>query len=288
MFNDSVKIIKSTFIEFFKEKSLMHGAALAYYSLLALIPILYLAFTYIGQLIGHDQVIEITSSLLEGYVGIQDSSNIIEFLDSIDLTKKSVFLQIAGILALIFSASAIMNSLKKSLNAFYNVEIGKRRKREIILKSITSRLISMLFVVGVTTIVIALYFAETVFLTLGSKLFEESHFWGWLFSGIVRHGIPILTNVVIFSFIFKFLHDGVVSWKMALRGSLLTSLLMYIGQLLIKLYLVNYFFAFEAGIGGTLLILLVWVYYSSQIIFFGAKYITERIDFYGGQITRRD
>ena len=123
---------------------------------------------------------------------------------------------------------------------------------------------------------------------MSDDLFQDAHLVEWIFSGLVRHGIPILLNLIIFSFIFKYLHDGVISWSIALRGSLLTSVLLYIGQLLIKYYLVNYFFAFESGIGGTLLITLVWVYYSSQIIFFGAKYIAVRTSYYGGSIVFRD
>jgi membrane protein len=63
-----------------------------------------------------------------------------------------------------------------------------------------------------------------------------------------------------------------VQWKLALAGALVTSILLYFGQLLIKYYLGNLFFAKDAGIAGTILILLVWMYYSSQIIFFGAKF----------------
>ena len=285
---NSFEIIKRTFLEFFRENSLMHGAALAYYSLLALIPILYLAFTYAGSLLGQDTIIEITTNTLGVYIGVQDISGILDFLNNIDLTNESKLLQIVGIVALMFSASAIMNSMKKSINVFYKVNMLKLRKRKMIFRSVLSRLISMTFIVGVAILVMALYFLETVFLTFGDNLFENADFLSWLFSGIVRHGAPILLNLVIFTFIFKYLHDGIVSWAMALRGSALTSVFLYFGQLIIKYYLVNYFFAFESGVGGTLLIVLVWVYYSSQIIFFGAKYIAVRTTYYGGEIKFRD
>jgi membrane protein len=85
--------------------------------------------------------------------------------------------------------------------------------------------------------------------------------------------VPIFSNLIIFWFIFKFMHDGKVSWKLALRGSALTSILLFTGQWLIKFYLTNYFFGAHGGVGGTMLVILVWVYYSSQIIFFGAKYM---------------
>ena len=66
--------------------------------------------------------------------------------------------------------------------------------------------------------------------------------------------------------------DGIVLHRLALAGSIVTSTLLYLGQLGIKYYLTHYFFAKDAGIAGTILILLAWVYYTSQIIFFGAKF----------------
>jgi membrane protein len=78
--------------------------------------------------------------------------------------------------------------------------------------------------------------------------------------------------VIIFVLIFKYLHDAIVPWKIALAGSVFTSILLYIGQLLIKYYLTNYFFARDGGLAGTILVILVWMYYSSHIIFLGAKF----------------
>jgi membrane protein len=72
--------------------------------------------------------------------------------------------------------------------------------------------------------------------------------------------------------VFKYVHDGIVKWRLAFRGALLTGTLLYLGQLLIKYYLFNYFFAANGGIAGTFFIILAWVYYSSQIIFYGAKF----------------
>jgi membrane protein len=110
----------------------------------------------------------------------------------------------------------------------------------------------------------------------------------WLITGVAHHGIPIITNVIVFSIIFKYLHDGKVDWKTAIKGSALTTALLYLGQLLIKYYLLNYFFGTGGGVAGTMLIILVWVYYSSQIIFFGAKFIAVYSKMTGAEIKYRN
>ena len=267
------KLVFLAFTEFFSKQPLMHGAALAYYALLAMVPLLYLSITYIGRLIGQDVILELITELLQERVGIKDVSGIINFLDDVDIARGSFALQLIGIFTLMLSCSVIFNSLKKSMNTFYSIDaidIGRKQK---IIKGLLTRLISMCFIVGFTILFVVVYFAETIFLSIGNQFFKEVKMVSWIFSSFAQHGIPILTNIIVFSFIFKYLHDGMVAWKMAIRGAVLTSFLLYLGQLLLKYYLTNFFFASNGGVAGAMLIILVWVYYSSQIIFIGAKFI---------------
>jgi membrane protein len=266
-------LVKQTIAEFLQEKPMAHGAALAYYALLALVPLLYLSVTYLGMFLGQEEMTKMISTVIEQYIGLEDVGGILGLLDQVSFEQGSAFLQIIGIVALLFSCAAIFTSMKRSINEFYDVEVPKLGRRKMILSTIVSKLISMVFVVGATLILMVLYFVETVFLSFSDQFLEGLNMLHWLFSGAARLGIPILTNVILFMFIFKFLHNGKVLWRNALRGGIVTSALLYLGQVLIKFYLTNYFFASGAGVAGTFLVILVWVYYSSQIIFFGAKYI---------------
>ena len=269
--------IKIVFIEFFKEKSVMHGAALAYYAILALVPLLYLSITFFGRFVGQDTMVEIISAILKDQVGITDVDEMFGFLKTVDLSSGNPWLEFVGFLALLFSSTAILTSLKRSLNEFYDIDeqlkLGTRKK---IVRGIVFRLISMLFILGATVLIIVLYFAETIFLSVSHKWLSSYGSVDWFISSLASYGIPILMSAIVFTFVFKYLHDGKVKWKMAIQGALVTSSLLYVGQLLLKFYLTNYFFAAKGGVAGTLLIILVWVYYSSQIIFLGAKYIAVR------------
>ena len=265
-------LVKITFKEFFQEKSFLHGAALSYYSIFALVPLLYLAFATFGKIVGNQKMVEIIGKLLREQVGIQDVSGILSFLNGVNLEKGSFILNVIGIIALLISSTALLASLRGSINDFFDIEVKYQSHKKMIISHLISRLVSvsLLTMIGVVTIVV--YFAETFLLSFGRHLFEERELINGFILYLFEHGLSILSSVIIFLFIFKFLHDGVVKWKLALAGSLITSLLLYFGQLLIKYYLGNYFFAKDGGIAGTMLVLLTWVYYSSQIIFFGAKF----------------
>jgi membrane protein len=281
-------LAKSVFKEFFRESSFMHGAALAYYAILALVPLLYLSMTFFGRIVGQDTMVEIIGNLLKEQVGIKDISGILGFLSEVDLSGGNLVIEILGVAALMLSSTAIITSLRRSLNEFYDLDKRGGSTKKKIVRGLLFRLLSMVFIVGVTVTIVIFYFAETVFLSLGNEWFENYQFFGGVFSFIAHYGLPILTNMLIFSFIFKYLHDGKVKWRRAIEGAFLTSVLLFLGQLLIKFYLLNYFFAANGGVAGSLLIILVWVYYSSQIIFLGAKFIAVKSRELNDPITTRD
>ncbi len=265
-------LIKTTFIQFFQEKSFLHGAALSYYSIFALVPLLYLAFATFGKIVGNAKMAVIIGNLLKEQVGIQDVSGILSFLNGLDMEKGSFVANVVGIIALLISSTALLASLRGSINEFFDIERVYHSHKKMILAHLFSRLVSILLLTIMGIVAVAINFAQSILIHFGDKIFGGSDAIYGLFLNTLTHGLSILSSVVIFLFIFKFLHDGVVQWKLALAGALVTSILLYFGQLLIKYYLGNLFFAKDAGIAGTILILLVWMYYSSQIIFFGAKF----------------
>ncbi len=266
-------LVKSTFLEFFRERSLMHGAALSYYFMLALVPMLYLSVTYVGMIFGEESVRTVISELMCEWIGLDDADSILGFLDQVNFSKSSVFLQVVGIIALLFSCSAIFNALRQSLNTFYDIDTEQLARRQMIVRNIVGRLVALLFVVAGSVLIVVIYFAESLFLSFAMDILKDLQMISGTVMWLINHLLPIVTNIIVFWFVFMYMNDGKVSGKIALRGSLLTSLLLFVGQVLIKYYLTNYFFAAHGGMAGTMLVILVWVYYTSQIIFFGAKYI---------------
>jgi membrane protein len=223
-------------------------------------------------------MVDIIGSFLMENVGIEDISGILGFLDKIDFEKGNFLMEIIGIFFLLFSVSALFNTLRFSINEFLDLEKIFIDNKKKILSTLKSRLVSVLLLTFFGLIVILTYFAQTVLISAGTYIFKDFSEIQQLMFLILEHCMAIFSNVIIFVLIFKFLHDGKVSWKFAFKGSIFTSILLYVGQLLIKFYITHYFFARNAGLAGTILILLVWMYYSSHIIFLGAKYMKVYAD----------
>src|SRR5690606_24580535 len=137
---DRIALVKETVLEFIREKPMAHGAALAYYALLALVPILYLSVTYLGMFLGQEEMTKMISTVVHEYVGIEDVSGILGLLEKVNFESGSVVLQIVGIIALLFSCAAIFTSMKRSLNEFYDVKEPDLAGKKMILSTIISRL----------------------------------------------------------------------------------------------------------------------------------------------------
>lgn len=267
------QLFKQTVSEFASENSLFHGAALSYYTIFALVPILYLSIVSFGQIIGQEKMLAIIATVLQEQVGIKDIKGILDFLNEINFHKSNFGLQLVGIVVLIVSSTAILSSLKNSINDFYDIQKIHENKRKLILATMIDKLIHVGLLMFFGLLIIVTYFAEIILLSFGDVLFHQLNYIHFLFDFLIQHFVPILTNFTIFFFLFKYVSDGIVNSKLAAAGALITASLLYLGQLLIKYYLTHYFFARDTGIAGTLLVLLTWVYYTSQIIFFGAKFI---------------
>lgn len=265
-------LIKESFFEFFEEKGLFHGAALAYYTLFAMVPLFYLSLAFFGRFIGQEVMLDIIADLLRNKVGIQDITGMMDFLKELNFDKANVFLETASIIALLVASSAFLVCLKQSINDFFDLDVKYSTRRKHFIKQLIFRGVSFLLLGALTLFIIVLYFAQTVVLTASESLFEGKEMLNIILSSVANHSFAIFSNTVIFTLVFKYVHDGYVQWKLALGGAAITAILLYLGQLLIKYYLFNYFFAANGGIAGTLFIILAWVYYSSQIIFFGAKF----------------
>lgn len=262
-----VELFKTSFTEFFKDKSFIHGASLAYFTLVALVPMLYIAYATVGRVLGQERLIQIIADQAQIHVGIEDIDWLLVLLEKLNVGGGSPALETAGLIILAFSATAIFNSMRTSLNVFFGIHV--RELKRTFWQQIKSRLISFSILTLTGLVFITVYFLETAFVSFGSHLMgtDAQPF----FKFISTHGASIMSNAITFFFVFKFLHDGMVHWKIALRGALFTGMLLYIGQVMIKYYLTHYFFAAGGGVAGTIFIVLVWVFYSAQIIFLGAK-----------------
>ena len=267
-----IEVLKQTFSGFIFEKGLFHGAALSYYTIFAMVPIIYLSIMTFGSFIGQQTMIDIISKLLREQVGIQDVSGIITFLQTINFEKGNFFLQVIGIITLLLSSSAILNELRSSINTFFEIQKTYDSKRKQLISNLLSKLLSVGLLALIASIVVITYFSQIILFSFSQKLFGGMLGFEKFMIVLLKFGISIVSNMLIFVFVFKYLHDGKVNWGKAWMGSFFTAILLYFGQVLIQYYLTHFFFAKDGGIAGVFLVILAYVYYSSQMIFIGAKF----------------
>ena len=265
-------VFKDSLYSYISEGAFYHGAALAYYTLFAFVPIVYLSSSIFGRVVGKDNIEIIITDLLKNQIGISDTKGIMEFLDGVNFDKPSLFFEIISALILLYGCSAFLVSLKRSMNDFFSISKRKRKEGNIIVYFLRFRFLSIGFIVLFAFIIILFYFMQVFIFSALSNWFHYQNGFIGLTLELLEHIVTIFSNILIFSIVFKYIHDGFVPWILALKGAIVTAILLLISQLIIKYYLLNYFFFVDMGIAGSLFIFLAWVHYSAQIVFFGAKF----------------
>lgn len=266
------QLTKTTFVEYFSESAFRHAAALAYYAIFSLLPMIYLGVYFFGRFLGNENVHELIFDFLHNQVGMQDVTGIMDILQSYDVEKRNPVMETVGIITLLFASSAFVVSLHKSINDFLDIEPVSAPVKKIILRTLLSRLLAIGFIGILGFIIILIYVAQTVLISIGQDIITNSTL-QFFFNNGLDHAASIATNFLVFTMMFKYIHDGKVKWKAAMSGAFLTALLVYLGQILIKFYLTNFFFAANGGVVGSVFVVLAWIFYTSQILFLGAKFV---------------
>ena len=267
-----LSVLKDSIVGYFSEGAFFHGAALAYYTLFSFVPIVYLSTSIFGRVVGKEKMQTIIIDLLQNQIGISDTKGLMDFLNSVNFDKPSLFLEIISIGILLYGCSAFLVSLKRSINEFFDISKKKRHEENIIMDIIGFRFLSVAYLAIFAFIIILLYFLQGfIFYAFTNYLHYKNGFIDFTLE-FFQHLISIFSNILIFTIVFKYIHDGFVPIKLAIKGAFVTSVLLFLSQLLIKYYLHNYFFLGNMGIAGSLFIFLAWVHYSAQIVFFGAKF----------------
>jgi len=280
------KLIKITFVEYFSETVFRHAAALAYYTIFSLVPIIYLIVYFLGRFLGNDTVHELIAHFLHEQIGIQNISEIMGLLKFYDVEKRNIVMEIVGILVLLFSSSAFVVTLQKSINDFFGLHFIRAPVKKMILRTVFTRLLAIAFIGAFGVIIILIYFSQTILISLSKEWITNMQL-RFLFTLGLAHIASIATNFLIFTMMFKYVHEAIVKWKAAMVGALITAILVYVGQVLIKFYLNNYFFAANSGVIGSLFIILAWIFYTGQILFLGAKFVKVYSELVGTPIRSR-
>jgi membrane protein len=260
-------VAKQTFKEFGEDKAPRLGAALAYYTIFSIGPLLLIAVSMAGIFLGQEAAQGQISAELGKIFGPQMSQALEQMIQAAAKPKSGTLATIVGIVMLMVGASGLFAQLKDALNTIWNVE---PKKSSGIVGVIRQRFLSMAMVLAIGFLLLISLAFDAVISAMGPWL-------GNLVGGeAIVHAIQLVLSfaisVVLFAAIFRVLPDLKIAWRDVWLGSLLTSVLFVIGKWGLGLYLGKAAVGSAYGAAGSLVILLVWVYWSAQILFLGAEF----------------
>ncbi|MCE7952211.1 MAG: YihY/virulence factor BrkB family protein [Chlorobi bacterium CHB7] len=261
------KVLWATLIEFLDDKALKMGASLSYFTLISLAPILVILIAVIGFIYGQEAAKgEIVNQISE-FIGEYPAQVIQSLILSAAAPDTGFIATLIGVGVLFFSSLAVFVELKESLNIIWGIEPIPGRG----LKNIFYYRLKSFLIVG---IIAALLLVSTILSTISVVVsnFATKHFPDFVnYLALINAFTSIVMITVLFACIFKFLPDVKVKWKYVWFGAFITSGLFYIGKYLITTYLQYATFSSTYGAAGSLVVFLVWINYSSLILFFGAE-----------------
>jgi len=243
-----------------------HSAAVSYYTLFSMAPITIIALAIVGFVFGEAAARGQFTAQMTQLIGRQGAEALQRAVALSEPQKSGWMSAGIGIALLLIGATTVVGQLRDSLNEIWSVTT--RPDRNVIWNLLAKRLISFAMVVSVGLLLL-------ISLLLTTALTSVVHHFGTAWSPYILGGADFVGGLfvisVLFALVFKVLPDVQLAWTDVWRGAVITALLFDVGRFLIALYLSYTSVASTFGAAGSLVALLVWVYYSSAILFFGVE-----------------
>jgi membrane protein len=275
-----LELFQRTASQWSRDKCPQLGAALAYYTVFSLAPLVLLLLGIFGLIYGSQQARE---KILEQLRYLMDP-NAVKIVEDIANNaaqpKAGIIATAIGILIALFGASGIFGQLQDALNTIWSV---KPKPGQGIWGFIRTRFLSFGMVAGVAFLLLVSLTLEGVLKALHSYL--QTMLPGGDYIGLaIFYLFDLAIIVLLFAMIFRYLPDAKIAWKDVWAGAALTAILFVIGKFLLGLYLGSGAAGSAYGAASSLVTLLLWVFYSAQILLFGGEFTKVYADFYGSPV----
>jgi membrane protein len=262
-------LLKLTFTEWMNDNTFEWSAALAFYTIFSIAPVLLIAVGVASFFLAPETATTRIVDEMEKLVGAQGANAVRQVIESSRGFGKGLWAVSVGIVTLIMGATAVFGELQSALNQIWDVK--PKPNRSVIMSLIVDRLRSFSIAVCVGFLLLVSLVISAVISGLQNYMnnWLPGIPWFWQAANIVTSFVVV---AVLFSMIYKFLPDVVISWRDVSIGAAVTALLFSAGKYLIGLYLGQTATASAFGAAGSLVVLLFWVYYSALISFLGAEF----------------
>lgn len=273
-------MLKTTASQWMEEKPFQLAAALAYYTVFSLAPLLLIAIAIASVAFGRDATVHQIHATFQGFIGPQGAEAMQTMLQSTGTQQSGIWATLIGVVTLFVGAGGVIGQLHEALNTIWGVEAKPGQGLWGLLRD---RFISFAGVLG-------LGFLLLVSLLITTALTAAIQFLGGLLPGsdVLWQAIELVVSFLFitgfFALVFKLLPDAHIAWRDVWVGAAVTAVLFTLGKFLIGLYLGRSGVTSPYGAAGSLVLILLWVYYSALILFFGAEFTQVYANAYGAGI----
>lgn len=279
------KVAGNTFSGFMNDKGLKLSASLAYYTIFALAPFLLLLISLAGIFLGKDAIQGKVFSELHGLIGSSAALQIQDMIQAIELSGKSTVAFILGIITSLIGATSIFAEIQDSINIIWKVKAKPKRGW---LKLLKDRLLSSSIIVSLGFLLVVSLVVNGALLAITDKLTNILPQITVFIAGLLNIVFSFVVITVLFAAIFKILPDAKIKWKDVRIGAFFTACLFMIGRVIIGLYIAQTSAGSTYGAAGSLIIILLWVYFTAAILYMGAEFTQAYTEFKGHQIEPAD
>jgi len=256
------------------------GAALAFYSAFSLSPLLILVIVLTSILFGQEAASGHLVSQIRGLIGIEGASFVQSLITKTYTADSNVLVTIFSVVTIVLGASAVFVQLRDSLNIIWRVQ---QKPTGTIRAFLRGRLLSFAMITGIGFLLVVSLVLSAVMAAMSDSLSNIFSILAGMVS-ILDFVISFVGITVMFTLMFKFVPAATVKWKDACIGAAVTSFLFSIGKLFIGLYLGNGAIGSAFGEARSLVVIMLWAYYSSQIVLYGAEFTRLYAERFGSDI----
>ena len=281
-FSDVVGIFKSTASQFMINNSFRHAAALSYYTIFSLPPLLLIVITVASAVYGGEAVTGQVYGQLRGLVGPDSAEFLQNSIAEFTVKQRGTVATAIGLGTLIFAATTFFVTLQDSINDIWNLKV--KTTGVGIGQFLKQRLLSFGLILSVALLLLISFVISAILSVFTGKLQEWFPEVGVIAIKLVDFALSLGVTTLLFALIFRFLPDAIIRWRDVGIGAFITALLFVLGKFLIAFYISRAHPGSAFGAAGSAIVLLVWINYSSLIIFFGAEFTQEFANAFGQKV----
>lgn len=263
------KIIKRSAVEFISDNGVKLSASLSYYTIFAIGPFLITIISLAGIFYGKEAVQGKLFSEINNVVGNVAARQIQDIIQNIEKSQLSTSGAIIGVIVLLIGATGVFTEIQDSINYIWSI---RAKPRKGWLRLLINRLISFSLIISIGFLLLVSLIINAVVELLHDQLTVNFPDVTIYVFQVVNYIVLLTVITALFSIIFKVLPDATISWKDAMRGSLFTAVFFLLGKFLIGLYLAQSNIGVTYGAAASIVLILLWVYYTSIILYFGAEF----------------